>query len=87
VPLIDKEGKPVQTVAQAVAELKRLQTQRSDNTLPTLTRTPKFDDYAPPTRRTPAAYTDIEEIVEGFVEGFLCSLSLVNSRQSLRNAV
>ena len=46
VPLISKEGKPVQTVAQAVAELKRLQTQRSDNTLPTLTRTPKFDDYS-----------------------------------------
>jgi integrase len=46
VPLIDKEGKPVQTVAQAVAELKRLQTQRLDNTLPTLARTPKFDDYA-----------------------------------------
>lgn len=46
VPLIDKKGKPVQTVAQAVAELKQLRTQRSDNTLPTLTRTPKFDDYA-----------------------------------------
>jgi len=36
VPLVTKEGKPVQTVAQAVAELNRLQTQRSDNTLPTL---------------------------------------------------
>lgn len=46
VPLMDKEGRPVQTVAQAVAELKRLQTQRSDNALPTLTRTPKFDEYA-----------------------------------------
>jgi integrase len=46
VPLIDKEGHAVQTVAQAVAELKRLQTQRSDNALPTLARTPKFGDYA-----------------------------------------
>jgi integrase len=46
VPLIDKDGNPVQTVAQAVAELKRLQTKRSDNALPTLTRTPKFEDYA-----------------------------------------
>jgi integrase len=46
VPLIDKEGNAVQTVAQAVAELKRLQTQRSDNALPTLTRTPKFGEYA-----------------------------------------
>jgi len=45
-PLITKEGNPVQTVAQAMAELKRLQTQRSDNTLPTLARTPKFDDYS-----------------------------------------
>jgi integrase len=45
VPLIDKDGNAVQTAAQAVAELKRLQTQRSDNALPTLTRTPKFSDY------------------------------------------
>lgn len=36
----------MQTTAQAVAELKRLQTQRSDNALPTLARTPKFGDYA-----------------------------------------
>jgi integrase len=46
VPLVDKEGNAVQTTAQAVAELKRLQTQRSDNALPTLARTPKFGDYA-----------------------------------------
>jgi len=46
VPLITKDGDPVQTVAQAMAELKRLQTQRSDNTLPMLARTPKFDDYS-----------------------------------------
>lgn len=46
VPLVDKDGNSVQTIAQAVAELKRLQTKRADNTLPTLTRTPKFADYA-----------------------------------------
>jgi hypothetical protein len=46
VPLIDKDGNAVQTITQAVAELKRLQTKRADNTLPTLTRTPKFADYA-----------------------------------------
>jgi integrase len=46
VPLVDKGGTPVQTVAQAVAELKRLQTHRADNTLRTLGRTPKFADYA-----------------------------------------
>jgi len=46
VPLVDKESNPVQTAAQAVAELKRLQTQRSDNALPVLERTPKFADYA-----------------------------------------
>ena len=46
VPLNDTDGNPVQTVAQAVAELKRLQTQRADNLLPVLERTPKFSDYA-----------------------------------------
>jgi integrase len=46
VPLNDTEGQPVQTAAQAVAELKRLQTQRADNQLPVLERTPKFSDYA-----------------------------------------
>ena len=46
VPLNDTDGRPVQTAAQAVAELKRLQTQRADNLLPILERTPKFGDYA-----------------------------------------
>jgi integrase len=46
VPLIDREGNAVGTAAQAVAELKRLQTQRSDNTLPVLARTAKFSEYA-----------------------------------------
>jgi len=45
VPLVDKDRNPVQTVAQAVAELRRLQTQRADNTLPTLERTSKLADY------------------------------------------
>jgi hypothetical protein len=45
VPLNDTEGRPVQTAAQAVAELKRLQTQRADNQLPVLERTPKFVNY------------------------------------------
>ena len=45
VPLNDKDSHPVQTAAQAVAELKRLQTQRADNQLPVLERTPKFADY------------------------------------------
>jgi integrase len=45
VPLNDLEGQPVQTAAQAVAELKRLQTQRADNQLPVLERTPKFSDH------------------------------------------
>jgi hypothetical protein len=46
IPLCDKEGNAVSTVAQAVAELKRLQTQRADNELPVLRRTPKFSEYA-----------------------------------------
>lgn len=45
VPLVDKESNPVETVAQATAELKRLQTQRADNALPVLQRTSKFQDY------------------------------------------
>jgi integrase len=46
VPLADKDGSPVQTAAQAVAELKRLQTQRADNALPIMGRMPLFTDYA-----------------------------------------
>ena len=36
---------PVETVAQATAELNRLRTQRSDDTLPQLGRTPIFTDH------------------------------------------
>ena len=43
---MDKDGNAVQTVPQAVAELRRLQTHRADNTLRTLERTAKFADYA-----------------------------------------
>jgi len=46
VPLVNSEGNPVETVAQAIAELNRLRTQRSDDTLPKLGRTPTFADYA-----------------------------------------
>jgi integrase len=46
VPLVDKDGVPVATAAQAIAELKRLQTKRADNDLGTVGRTPKFADYA-----------------------------------------
>lgn len=46
VPLNGPDGQPVQTAAQAVTELKRLQTQRTDNALPVLERTPKFSVYA-----------------------------------------
>ena len=34
------------TAAQAIAELKRLQTKRADNDMPSVGRTPKFADYA-----------------------------------------
>jgi hypothetical protein len=46
VPLVNSDGNPVETVAQAIAELNRLRTQRSDDTLPKLGRTPTFADYA-----------------------------------------
>lgn len=51
VPLVDKNGAAVQTVAQARAELDRLRTQRADDALPCLRQTPKFKDYR-------AAYLD-----------------------------
>jgi hypothetical protein len=38
VALVDKEQKPVETAAQAVAEMNRLKTQRADDTLPQLSR-------------------------------------------------
>jgi integrase len=46
VPLADKDGAAVPTVAQAVAELKRLQTKRADDDLGAVGQTPKFADYA-----------------------------------------
>jgi integrase len=46
VPLVDKDGVAVATAAQAVAELKRLQTKRADDDIGAVGRTPKFADYA-----------------------------------------
>jgi len=46
VPLVNPEGNPVETVAQATAELNRLKTHRADDNLPKLGRTPLFADYA-----------------------------------------
>jgi hypothetical protein len=40
------EGQPVRTLAEARAQLARLLTQRMQNTVPVLERTPKFKDYA-----------------------------------------
>jgi integrase len=45
VKLVDKDKRPVSTVAQAVEELARLRVQRKDGDLPVLTRTPRFADY------------------------------------------
>jgi integrase len=46
VPLTDKDGAAVQTVADAVAALNRLKTERIDGHLPVLRRTPTFAEYA-----------------------------------------
>ncbi len=46
VPLMNPEGNAVDTRAQAEAELARLRTQRTDDTLPALGRTPTFAAYA-----------------------------------------
>jgi integrase len=45
VPLLDKDGKPVETVPQAVEAMNRLKVKRSDNDLPVLKRTPRFGEY------------------------------------------
>lgn len=44
IPLGDENNR-VDTVPQAVAAMRRLQTKREDNSLPVLRRTPKFADY------------------------------------------
>lgn len=45
VPLADKDGNAVQTVAEAREAFERLKVQRTDNTLPVLKRTPKFSEF------------------------------------------
>jgi integrase len=42
---VDKAGNAVETVAQAIAELRRLQTHRADDTLRHIGQTPKLADY------------------------------------------
>lgn len=46
VPLINSEGKAVETTPQAITELNRLRTKRGDDQLPKLGRTPTFTHYA-----------------------------------------
>jgi integrase len=46
VPLNDPEGNAVETVPQAIAELNRLRTHRSEGTLPKQGMTPTFTNYA-----------------------------------------
>src|SRR4030095_4513149 len=45
VPLVDKDGQPAGTTAQAVAIMERLKVHRADNDMPTVHRCPKFADY------------------------------------------
>ena len=40
------DGKPAETVPQALSEMKRLHVKREDRELPMLVRTPKFAEYA-----------------------------------------
>lgn len=44
--LVDKDKHPVTTTPQAVTELARLRTKRTDGDLPILKRTPRFGEYA-----------------------------------------
>jgi len=43
---VDKDNRPIKTVAQAVVRINRLRTQCADNALPILARQTKFADYA-----------------------------------------
>jgi hypothetical protein len=43
VPLSDRDGKPVNSRAEAVAEMERLKVKRTDGELPVLRRTPLFN--------------------------------------------
>jgi integrase len=45
VPLLDKDGDAVQSAADAKAALEKMRTQRADNTLPILSRTPTFAQF------------------------------------------
>lgn len=45
IPLVDQDGKPVDTVAQAQAELDRLKTQRADGILPTSATSGQADKF------------------------------------------
>src|SRR5262245_22013760 len=45
VSLTNKDVEAVQTVAEAKAVMERLRTQRADDALPVLRRTPKFTEY------------------------------------------
>jgi integrase len=45
VPLVDKDGNPAESAAEARELMSRLQIQRADNSLPVLGRQPKFSDY------------------------------------------
>jgi hypothetical protein len=46
VPLVNPEGEPVDSVAQAIAAINALRTHRSEDTLPKFGRTPTFTAYA-----------------------------------------
>jgi len=46
VPLTDRDGVPVQSDAEARTALDRLKTQRADDVLPMLKRTPKFSEWS-----------------------------------------
>jgi len=46
VPLVNADGEAVETAPQAIAQINRLRTQRADDDLPAIGRTPKFTDYA-----------------------------------------
>jgi len=74
--LVDKDTKPVATVAQAREAMVRLRVKRSDDDLPVLVRTPKFPDFV---------NTYLAFITAG--EGMKKPETIVNERSALRKWV
>jgi len=74
VPLTDKDGKAVTSVAEARDAMERLKVQRVDNSLPVLKRTPKFSEFVE---------TYLAHIQSGTVEKMKRATTIAKERAAL----